>query len=48
MSATSIQTRLDDLAMMILATGDQEPSYLELCCEYDALKDMLDEGFCND
>lgn len=48
MSATAIQARLDELAMWILATGDQEPSYLELCCEYDALQDMLDEGFCDD
>ena len=45
MTASAIQSRLEELAMWILATGEHEPSYLELCCEYDALTDMLAEGF---
>ena len=48
MTRTAIQQRLDDLALMILATSSTEPSYLELCCEHDALSDMLDEDFVND
>ena len=48
MSTNTIQARLDELALLILATSSTEPSYLELCCEHDALTDMLDEGFCDD
>lgn len=48
MSTSSIQARLDELALLILATSSTDPSYLELCCEHDALQDILDEGFCDD
>ena len=47
MSTTAIEARLNDLALEILATSDSDQYYMDLCCEFDALSDMLNEGFAD-